>query len=424
MSMSEPTVGDELAGRYEIREQLGRGGFGVVWGADDAETGRPVALKHPNYNGNAPDDLVDKYFERETDVLEDIREAGGHPNIMGYHGTERGFGMPVLVVESIDGEELGTVVRNDDPITDDEKVREIGIGICDALSFLHDHDLIYRDLKPDNVMITGSGTPKIIDFTTAKGFVPERGGAEFTTGEAASSAAGESNADSTVPGEFKPPELNQGSEQRQGPWSDVYSIGKILCFLKVGWVPDADGVAPSDFGIETAPYMDEIIERSTRHDTVDRYPNASVLKRSLEERDATMPTQASVRWLGRDERWTISPGDTIGRKTADGPRPSIMLADDRHKALSAVHCRFDTDEAGNWRVIDTSLNGTYISKHDEREWNLLLSETGQERQRRRGESVPDDLEAASALEPGDTIALVSPSYPERFYFQFDHQPAE
>ncbi|WP_265108977.1 protein kinase domain-containing protein [Halosolutus halophilus] len=422
--MSEPTVGDELAGRYEIREQLGRGGFGVVWGANDVDTGRSVALKHPNYKGNAPDDLVDKYFKRETDVLEDIRDAGGHPNIMGYYGKEEGFGMPVLVVEPIDGEELGTVVRNDDPITDDDEVREIGIGVCDALSFLHDHDLIYRDLKPDNIMIDGAREPKIIDFTTAKGFVPERGGAEFTTGESSSSTAGSSNADSTVPGEFKPPELNQGSEQRQGPWSDVYSIGKILCFLKVGWVPDDDGVAPSDFGIETAPYMDEIIERSTQHDTVDRYPNASVLKRSLEKRDATMPTQASVHWLGRDERWTISPGDTIGRKTADGPRPSIMLEDDRHKALSAVHCRFDTDGEGNWMVIDTSLNGTYISKHDEREWHLLLSEAGQERQRRHGESVPADLEASTELEGGDTIALVSPSYPERFYFQFDQQPVE
>ncbi|AGB16491.1 serine/threonine protein kinase [Halovivax ruber XH-70] len=416
--MSEPSAGDELAGRYELETELGRGGFGVVWRARDTTDGSRVALKYPNYKGSAPPELVDKYFQREREVLSDIRTAGGHPNIMAAYGVEEGFGTSVLVVELIEGEELGTVVRNEDPITDPDEVREIGIGICDALSFLHDHDIIYRDLKPDNIMLDGSYEPKLIDFTTAKGFVAEMGGAEFTSGTHSNPSAS-SEGDSTVPGEFKPPELNRGSEQRQGPWSDVYSIGKILCFLQVGWVPDDDGVAPRDFGVDGAPYLDEIIRTATQHDQTDRYPNASVLKRALETRDSTMPAQASLSWLGQDTRWRLSPGDTIGRRTRDGPRPSIMLNDDEHRALSAVHCRFDTDEDGNWVVIDTSLNGTYISKRDERSWDRLLSETGQERQREKGESIPDDLESTRRLDDGDVIALVSPGYPERFYVQFN-----
>jgi serine/threonine protein kinase len=282
-------------------------------------------------------------------------------------------------------------------------------------------------------MIDGSRTPKIIDFTTAKGFVPEQGAPEFTSGSgsgggsASASAAGSSfgsSDDSTVPGEFKPPELNRGSEQRQGPWSDVYSIGKILCFLLVGWVPDDDGVSPTDFGVSCPAYLDEIINTATQHDRTKRYPNASVLKRALENRDPAMPTQASVEWLGRGERWTISPGDTIGRDSPDGPRPSILLQDDRHRALSAVHCRFDIDGDGRWRVIDTSLNGTYISKRNEQKWRFLLSEAGQERQRRVGESVPAHLDTETLLEDGDTIALVSPGYPERFYFQFSQSYTE
>jgi len=415
--MAEPTEGDELAGRYRIEEEVGRGGFGTVWSAEDTRTGRRVALKHPNYRGSASNDLVDKYFQRETDVLEDIRDAGGHPNIMSYYGSEAGFEMPFLVLELIEGDELGTVLRQDDPLTDPDDVREIGIGICDAMSFLHDHDIIYRDLKPDNIMLDDRREPKIIDFTTAKGFINDDGAPEFTNG-GHSRAISSSSDDSTVPGEFKPPELNRGSDQRQGPWSDVYSIGKILCFLQVGWVPDDDGVAPSAFGVDTAPYMDEIVTTATQSDQADRYPNASVLKRALENRDSTMPGQAAVEWLGRGEQWRISPGDTIGRRTEDGPRPSIMLADDRNRALSAVHCRFDTDEDGNWYVIDTSLNGTYVSKHDEREWTPLLSERGQKRQREAGESVPDDIHSEMPLEDGDVVALVSPSYPDRFYFQF------
>ena len=421
--MEEPTAGDELAGRYVLESELGRGGFGVVWSATDSVRRQSVALKYPNYKGSASNELVDKYFERETDVLEDIRDAGGHPNIMAYHGRVHGFGMPVLVVELIRGMELGDVVWNDDPITDPDEVREIGIGISDAISFLHDHDIIYRDLKPDNIMIDDAREPKIIDFTTAKGFISETGAPAFTSGKPAS-ASRSSNGDSTVPGEFKPPELNRGSDQRQGPWSDVYSIGKILCFLQVGWVPDDDGVAPSDFGVEVAPYIDEIIYTATQHEHRDRYPNASALRRALETRDSTMPTRASIEWLGQGERWRISPGDTLGRKTTDGPRPSIILEDGRHRALSAVHCRFDTTETGDWKVIDTSLNGTYISKHDEREWHMLLSETGQQRQRRVGESIPDDLETEAILEDGDVIAPVSPGYPERFYFQFNRAAEE
>lgn len=415
--MATPTAGDELAGRYALEEEIGRGGFGVVWRARDATGGSLVALKYPNYNGSAPDDLVEKYFHREIDVLEDIKAAGGHPNIMGFRGREQGFGMPVLVVELIEGAELGTVIHEDGPIEDPDEVREIGIGICDAISFLHDHDIIYRDLKPDNIMLDGDREPKILDFTTAKGFVAEDGVPEFTDSEASRPVRG-SSADSTVPGEFKPPELNRGSDQRQGPWSDVYSIGKILCFLAVGWVPDQDGVAPSDYGVDVPAYLDEIINTATQADHADRYPNASTLGRALETRDSTMPSQATVEWLGRDRTWRISPGDTIGRQTRDGPRPSIMLEDGHHKALSAVHCRFDTDSAGDWQVIDTSLNGTYISKHDERDWHFLLSAAGQERQREAGASIPDDPAVASRLEDGDVIALVSPGYPERFYFRF------
>jgi len=415
--MSEPSPGDELADRYVLREEIGRGGFGVVWSADDRESGGMVALKHPNYEGSTPDELVEKYFERETDILEEIREAGEHDNIMSYYGREEGFGMPFLVVELIEGAELGEVVREDGPITDPDEVREIGIGICDALSFLHDHDIIYRDLKPDNIMLNGARDPKLLDFTTAKGTVTSDDIPSFT-GNVTSQPVQGSTGDSTVPGEFKPPELNRDAEQRQGPWSDVYSIGKLLCFLQVGWVPDDDSVAPSQFGVDGADYLDEIVRNATQHDHADRYSNASMLKTALEDRDATMPSQATLEWLGRGEKWRISPGDTIGRKTEDGPRPSIMLADGRHTALSAVHCRFVTDEDSGWRVVDTSLNGTYISKHDEQEWRLLLSETGRERQRQAGESIPSDPDASAALEPGDVVALVSPSYPERFYFRF------
>jgi serine/threonine protein kinase len=408
--MPELTEDDKLAGRYQLIDELGRGGFGVVWRARDTTTGEDVAVKHPNYDSKADDDLVDKYFQREIDVLEEISDAGGHPNIVSYHGTDGDGGLPYVVLEHIDGHEAGELV-DQDTVTDPDELRAIGIGICEALSFMHEHDIIYRDLKPDNIMIEGGGTPKIIDFTTAKGFVPEQGAPEFSSGE------GDGD-DSTVPGEFKPPELNRGGEQRQGPWSDVYSVGKILCFLLVGWVPDDDGVTPGEFGVDAPDYLGDIVSTATQHDRADRYPNASVLRTALENRDPSMPEQASLTWLGRDETWTISPGDTVGRDHPEGPQPSVVLEDREHRALSAVHCRLDTDGDGDWYLVDTSLNGTYISKHDEQDWQLLLSAEGQRRRREAGASIDGNPETRTRLEDGDVVALVDPQYPERFYFQF------
>jgi len=412
--MPEPSEGDRIAGRYEIQDLLGRGGFGVAWRAQDTKRQREVALKHPNYQGQASDSLVDKYFDRETTVLKESRAAGGHSNIMSYFDTEDHAGMPYLVVELIEGNEIGEVVRNDGAITDATNVKQIGVGICEAIGFLHDNDIIYRDLKPDNIMMENSGEPQLIDFTTAKGFVPEQGAPSFTSGRSGSG----SSDDSTIPGEFKPPELNKGAQQRQGPWSDVYSIGKILCFIMVSWVPDDDGVSPNDFGVGCPSYLDEIVETATQHDRTNRYPNASIFMDALENQDPTMPEQASITWLGQNQRWTISPGDTIGRNHPDGPRPSVILQDQQRKALSAVHCKFDKDDQGNWKIIDTSLNGIYISKYDERDWHLLLSEQGQRRQRQRGETISGDPSTGAVLDKGDTIALVDPKYPERFYFQF------
>lgn len=404
------TEGEALAGRYRLREELGRGGFGVVWRARDGDAGHDVAVKYPNYDSDAGDDLVDKYFEREMAVLSEIQDAGGHPNIVTYLGDGTDDGLPFFVMEYIDGQEAGDLVKGD-AVDDPDEIRSIGIGICDALSFMHDHDIIYRDLKPDNIMVEADGTPKIIDFTTAKGFVPEQGAPEFSSGKG-------NGDDSTIPGEFKPPELNRGGTQRQGPWSDVYSVGKLLGFLLVGWVPDDDGVSPADFGVSAPAYLDEVVRTATQHDRADRYPNASVLRTALRNRDPSMPEQATLEWLGRDETWTISPGDSIGRDHPEGPQPSVVLSDRDHRALSAVHCRLDTDDDGNWRVIDTSLNGTYISKHDEQRWRRLLSADGQRRQREAGNDVAGEPEVSARLEDGDVIALVDPQYPERFYFRF------
>jgi len=154
----------------------------------------------------------------------------------------------------------------------------------------------------------GRVTPVLIDFNTATGF--------DASGEAEDSGT-------TILGPYKPREVADASrsEARQGPWSDVYSIGKILLFLLKGTVPKMDGVDPRDFGVDCPPYLAEIVERATATSYEDRYHNATAMEHVLREMDPTPPPQASVRYLQEADRYTIHVGDTIGREDAVGPRP-------------------------------------------------------------------------------------------------------
>ena len=142
---------------------------------------------------------------------------------------------------------------------------------------------------------------------------------------------------------------------RQGPWSDVYSIGKVLMFMLSGSGVRKHAVDPRDFpGTRSTPeYLAEIIECATAKHKDDRYRNATVLARVLEARNAQPPDVARLVHLQNGESYEIYPGDTIGRQSAEGPQPAIALKDPE-KYVSAVQARFDVDEAGNWMVRDHS----------------------------------------------------------------------
>ncbi|MFB6141271.1 MAG: serine/threonine protein kinase [Halosimplex sp.] len=407
-----PTAGDLVVGRYELGEVIGEGGFAKVFEATDRRTGEAVALKYPNFEGSQNDrDVVATYFEKEAETLEAIRAAGGHPSIMSLQAVTEDRGTSVLVVELVDGYELDDAIRRTGPLEDVGEVRQIGIDLCDAMSFLHENEIVYRDLKPDNVMIThrgGTVTPVLIDFNTATGF----------------SADDDPDAveETTIVGPYKPREIAEAdqTDMRQGPWSDVYSVGKILLYLLKGTVPRKDGVDPRDFGADCEPYLAEIVEKATRTDYGDRYRNATAMKRVLEARDPTPPPSASVRYTQAGETYTVFPGDTIGRRRADGPGSSIVV-EDEGEYISTVQVQFDIDDEGEWFVRDRSLNGTYVRTGTG--WQRVLSREGRERLEASGEDATDsDGEVPPevyGLRDGDLVALVHPSYGVTFEFEVD-----
>ena len=431
-----PSVGESVAGRYEIRGKFGEGGIAKVWEGYDTRQSRTVAIKHilyssDNYRKN--EELVESLFEREIEALQKVRDAGGHPNIIDLHDIVSHNGTKLVMVEPVDGVELDDSNVNPSP----NEARRIAMELADAMAYLHKNEIIYRDLKPDNAMLRRDGSPILIDFNTAKQLEENRRAGQYcpSCGEEVnvwdsvcpncSEQFGEGDdtvvaAGSSSP--YKPPETEKAqAHMQQGPWSDVYSLGKILHFLLDNHGSDAPpppDSGPQDFGVDCPDYLDEIIRHSTKANTDERYNNARVFRLVLENRDPDPPAKAEVRRLETGNSWELEPGDTIGRKGATGPDATVALQKD-DSYISAVQVQFRLDGNNNWVLHDRSLNGTYVQEGSG--WQRVLCQEGRKRlnqkgsdpRDRHGDVPPEQVE----LRREAVIALVNPQYDVTFEFE-------
>jgi protein kinase/serine/threonine-protein kinase len=166
--------------------------------------------------------------------------------------------------------------------------------------------------------------------------------------------------------------------------------------------------------------LGEIVARATQADPDERYPNATVMMQVLEAKDPTPPPAGTLTYLPTGEAYTVYPGDTVGRRHAEGPTPSIPL-EDEEEYISTVQIQFELDDGGRWRVRDRSLNGTYVQAGEG--WQRVLSEAGRGRLADLGED-PTDRNGETPpttypVDDGDVIALVHPSYGASLRFEVD-----
>jgi non-specific serine/threonine protein kinase len=212
---------------YHITSQLGEGGMGVVYEAEDTNLGRHVALKFLT-PAMAGDESLLQRFQREARAASSLN----HPNICTIHGIEQFESEHFIVMELLDGESLADRIRRT-PL-DIESLLTLGVQIVDALESAHSKGIVHRDLKPANIFVTSRGQPKILDFGLAK--IDPRQGIDGSSEMATLRADGLTHAGATM-GTIGYMSPEQARGEITDARTDLFSIGAVLYQMATGVLP-------------------------------------------------------------------------------------------------------------------------------------------------------------------------------------------
>ncbi|TNC22619.1 serine/threonine-protein kinase [Amycolatopsis alkalitolerans] len=201
-----------IAGRYALLGELGRGGMGVVWRAEDRVIGRPVAIKELRLPDGAEGTV---HSER---VLREVRTAGrlNDPAVVTVFDVVSEQGATYIVMELVEAPTLAELVRRSGPLPP-AQVASIGQQVLGALRAAHEAGIVHRDVKPGNIMVSANGRVKLTDFGIAQAVDDPR---LTTSGMIIGSPA------------FMAPERVAGSDAV--PASDLWSLGVTLFFAVEG----------------------------------------------------------------------------------------------------------------------------------------------------------------------------------------------
>ncbi|MER7117152.1 serine/threonine-protein kinase [Saccharomonospora azurea] len=204
-----------IANRYRLGGELGRGGMGVVWRAEDTVIGRQVAIKELR----VPDGAEEGVFQER--VLREVRTGGrlNDPAVVTVFDVVSENGITYIVMELVEAPTLSDVVRTHGPLPP-HQIASVGLQVLSALRAAHQAGIVHRDVKPANIMVAANGRAKLTDFGIAQAIDDPR---ITTSGMLVGSPA------------FMAPERVAGNEAM--PASDLWSLGAALFFAAEGAVP-------------------------------------------------------------------------------------------------------------------------------------------------------------------------------------------
>jgi eukaryotic-like serine/threonine-protein kinase len=309
------SVINQIISHYRITGQLGNGGMGVVYEAEDLNLGRKVALKFLPPQLSRDQNALDRFLlEART------ASALNHPNICTIYAVEKAEGenaQSFIAMELLEGQNLDQKLSSGPLPTD--RLLDIAIQLADALDAAHAKGIIHRDVKPANIFLAPRGQVKVLDFGLAKLTRPEM---QMETIGATQESPGPAHL--TSPGAtvgtiaYMSPEQARGEELDTR--SDLFSLGAVIYQTATGKLPfsgatsavvfhailELDPASPLQWNATLPPKLEEIIEKLLEKDRDLRYQSAADLRGDLKR-------------LKRDVE--------SGRKSAASPgSPSIALA--------------------------------------------------------------------------------------------------
>jgi serine/threonine-protein kinase len=285
---TEPEVGQLLDNRFEITDLVARSGMASIYKANDIKDKRTVALKVPFMQFESDPGFFTR-FRREQEIGTSLN----HPYILRVDPDEGDRSRPYLVMEFLEGQTLGHLMRSLRPMPVQDALKIVS-RISEALHYMHDHDVVHRDMKPENIMICNDGSIRIMDFGIAKvesqrrltfgGFTPAMGTPDYMA-----------------------PEQVRG--KRGDRRTDIYSLGAILYEMVTGSVPfeganpflimnarlSGDPVAPREKNPEIPAQVEEIILHAMARNPSERYQTAMEMKADLDHPESVHVTGRASR---------------------------------------------------------------------------------------------------------------------------------
>jgi tetratricopeptide (TPR) repeat protein/predicted Ser/Thr protein kinase len=278
-----------LISHYKIVEQIGAGGMGVVYKAEDTRLGRSLALKFLPADASQ-DQMALERFQREARAA----SAFNHPAICTIYDIGEFEGRQFIAMELLDGQPLDKLIGGS-PLPM-RQVIEIGIQIADALDAAHTQGILHRDIKPANIFVTTRGVAKVLDFGLAKLAPMRRDTFGGTTGAAPTIAESLLTTGGLAVGTvaYMSPEQARGEDLDVR--SDLFSLGVVLHEMATGrqafqgnttavvfdailnrMPPPAASVNP-----EVPPELERIIDKAIEKDRDLRYQTAADVRTDLQ----------------------------------------------------------------------------------------------------------------------------------------------